>query len=85
MSEDLSELRMRIIRLKEVMERTGLGRSSIYKLQAEGRFPKSIALTDRAIGFYAYEVDAWIQEKLDARHEKPRHDPRLTLGVLFGR
>lgn len=58
---------MRIIRLKEVMVMTGLGRSTIYKLQAEGKFPKSIPLSERAIGWYAFEVEAWLQEKLDAR------------------
>lgn len=61
---------MRIIRLPEVMSMTGLSRSSVYKQQALGSFPKSIPLTGqggRAIGWYAYEVEAWIQEKLDAR------------------
>jgi prophage regulatory protein len=74
---------MRIIRLPEVMDRTGLGRSSIYKLQAEGRFPRSIALTERSIGWYAYEVDAWIQERLDARSDVSRSE--TILGARFGR
>lgn len=62
---------MRIIRLPEVMSMTGLSRSSVYKQQALGTFPKSIPLTGRAgraCGWYAYEVEAWIQEKLDSRH-----------------
>jgi prophage regulatory protein len=63
------------------MERTGLGRSSIYKLQAEGRFPQSIALTERSIGWYAYEVDVWIQERLDARHEVTRTERGVMVGV----
>jgi prophage regulatory protein len=58
---------MRVMRLGEVMKVTGLGRSSIYKLQSEGLFPRSISLSERAIGWYAYEVEAWLQEKLDAR------------------
>lgn len=58
---------MRIIRVKEVMAMTGLGRSSIYKLQGVGRFPHSIPLSDRAVGWYTYEVEAWMRGKLDAR------------------
>ena len=76
---------MRIIRLNEVMDRTGLGRSSIYKLQAEGWFPKSISLTERSIGWYAYEVDAWIQERLDARDGKATRCDRSVLGALSRR
>lgn len=58
---------MRIIRLKDVMVMTGLGRSTIYKLQQEGRFPKSIKLSERAVGWLTHEVEAYMQEKLDAR------------------
>lgn len=71
MSDDLGGFLMRIIRLPEVMSMTGLSRSSVYKQQAQGSFPKSIPLTGqggRAIGWYAYEIEAWIQEKLDSRH-----------------
>lgn len=67
MSDDLGGFLMRIIRLPEVMSMTGLSRSSVYKQQAAGSFPKSISLSGRAIGWYSYEVEAWIQEKLDSR------------------
>lgn len=33
---------MRILRLKDVMSITGLGRSSIYQFIKDGSFPKSI-------------------------------------------
>ncbi|NMV12077.1 AlpA family phage regulatory protein, partial [Vibrio parahaemolyticus] len=32
---------MRLIRLKEVLGNTGLSRAYMYKLMAEGKFPKS--------------------------------------------
>lgn len=35
---------MRIIRLKEVMDLTGLSRSTIYKYIAEGQFPVPVPL-----------------------------------------
>ncbi len=41
---------MRIIRLKEVIDSTGLARSTIYKYIAEGTFPKPVSLGDRCVG-----------------------------------
>lgn len=70
---------MRIIRLKEVLSKTGLSRSSVYKLQSEGAFPKSFQLTGRAVGWYAYEVDAWMQKKLDAREESGGQQEAISL------
>lgn len=59
---------MRILRLKDVMTMTGLGRSTIYKLQQEGRFPRGIKLSERAVGWVTHEVEAYVQERLDARN-----------------
>jgi len=46
---------MRLIRLKEVMNRTGLGRTSIYNFMNAGTFPKSVQLGERAV--------AWVDEE----------------------
>lgn len=40
---------MRIIRLKEVIKMTSLGRSTVYKYIAEGTFPKPVSLGDRCV------------------------------------
>lgn len=51
---------MRIIRLKEVIDSTGLARSTIYKYIAEGSFPKPVSLGDRCVGWVDSEVHDWI-------------------------
>jgi prophage regulatory protein len=58
----------RILRLKHVIEITGLGRTSIYDLMAAGKFPrnKSIAGTN-ACGWDSRVVEAWLTEQLDGR------------------
>lgn len=61
---------MRILKLKEVMERTGLGRSSIYKFVAEGTFPKPISLGARAVGWVDGEVDEWVRLKIAERDDE---------------
>ncbi|MCT4500627.1 AlpA family transcriptional regulator [Pseudomonas sivasensis] len=58
---------MRIIRLKEVIDSTGLARSTIYKYIGEGTFPKTVSLGERCIGFVESEVQDWILARIEAR------------------
>ena len=52
----------RIIRLPEVLNRTGLARTTWYRLQAvDPMAPKPIMLTSRTIGFLETEIDAFIE------------------------
>ncbi|WP_305829927.1 AlpA family transcriptional regulator [Photobacterium leiognathi] len=60
---------MRLIRLKEVMNICGLGRSSIYKFMEDGRFPQSVSLGDRAVAWVETEVEEWIEQKVAERGE----------------
>ena len=51
----------RIIRLPEVLNRTGLARTTWYRVQAvDPTAPKPIKLTSRTIGFLEAEIDAFI-------------------------
>ena len=65
---------MRIIRLKEVIDCTGLGRSTIYKYIAEGSFPKPVSLGDRSVGWVESEVHDWILARIEARDLAERGD-----------
>jgi prophage regulatory protein len=58
---------MRIIRLKHVIDSTGLGRSTIYKYIDEGTFPKPISLGERSVGWVEGEVHDWILAKIEER------------------
>lgn len=60
---------MKIIRLKKVLEQTGLGRSTLYKLIAAGAFPVQVSLgNSRSVGWVAEEVEAWVLGRMEARH-----------------
>ena len=50
----------RLIRLKEVQYRVGLGRSTIYRCMAEGKFPKPIQLGGYTVAWAQEDIDAWI-------------------------
>ncbi|MEE5037685.1 AlpA family transcriptional regulator [Pseudomonas alliivorans] len=58
---------MRIIRLKEVIDSTGLARSTIYKYIAENTFPKPVSLGDRCVGWVDSEVHDWILARVEER------------------
>jgi prophage regulatory protein len=59
---------MRILRLKDVIEKTGLARSTIYKYVDAGIFPKPIPLGGRSVGWVDAEVHEWITEKIENRN-----------------
>lgn len=40
---------MRLIKLKEVIEKTSLGRSTIYEFMIKGTFPKQVSLGAKSV------------------------------------
>ena len=56
-----------ILRLPNVKSRTGLSRSTLYLMMAEGRFPRPIKLGDRAVGWSEAEIAAWIDARMAER------------------
>ena len=62
-----------ILRLPQVIARTGLSRSSIYAKVAAGEFPETINLGARAVGWLADEVEAWLVARVEATRN-PRSD-----------
>ena len=53
----------KIYRLKNVIEVTGMSRSTIYRLMDQDKFTKPIKLSQRIIGFLEEDIDQWIQER----------------------
>jgi prophage regulatory protein len=48
----------RIVRLKTVLARTGLSRSTIYRKIAEGTFPAQLKISTNGAGWHESEVTA---------------------------
>lgn len=55
-----------LLRLPAVIDRTGLSRSSIYRHEATGAFPRRIKLGEHASAWLAADVDRWIAERVAA-------------------
>lgn len=58
----------KLLRLSEVLELTGLTRSTCYRLIDEGKFPSQVSLTDgRLVAWVCEEVHAWIDQRIAER------------------
>ena len=66
------EFNERALRLPQVCQMTGLGRSMIYQLQAERCFPQRIKLGERAVAWLESEVQTWLDTRIErSRTENP--------------
>lgn len=54
----------RIIRIKTVLERTGLSRSTLYRKMQDGSFPKSVRISLRCAGWREAAVNTWLHNRL---------------------
>ena len=52
-----------ILRLPQVMKRTGLPVSSLYRLMDAGQFPRPIHLSERAVGWESTSIEAWLEQR----------------------
>lgn len=55
----------RILRLPDVLTRTGLSRSTVYQRITEGAFPASISLGDRAVGWVEADIEEWLAQRIE--------------------
>lgn len=67
MSAEIHETQPRILRRPEVEARCGFKRAHLYKLIAEGKFPRPLRIGVRAVGWDSVEVEQWIAEQLQRR------------------
>ena len=58
---------IKIIRLKTVLNMTGLSRSTIYDYMARGIFPRQISLGENSRGWIEKEVNEWIDIRISER------------------
>lgn len=54
----------KLIRLPEVLYRTGYSKPWIYRLIKQNKFPKQVKIGTRSIAFVESEVDEWIASKI---------------------
>jgi prophage regulatory protein len=51
------------LRMRSVMRITGLGRSTIYRLMADQKFPSPVRLGPRAVAWRRADLDKWSEAR----------------------
>ncbi|MGH1461281.1 MAG: helix-turn-helix transcriptional regulator [Neptuniibacter sp.] len=57
----------RVLKLKEVMDITSLGSSTIYRHMEKGTFPKQVKIGGQRVGWMESDINKWL-EKLKHTH-----------------
>ena len=61
----------RILRLPAVIEKTGLGRSTIYARMTAGRFPRPLRIGARAVGWLEDDIDDYLDTRPRGGSDRP--------------
>ena len=54
-----------LLRINEVITRTGLSRSTLYLRIKQGSFPRPISLGSRASAWVSSEIDQWVEHQIN--------------------
>ena len=62
-----------LIRLRQVLVKTGLAQSSLYDMIEHDEFPKPVPLSERRVAWLLHEIEAWIEQRIAVRdqHNNP--------------
>ena len=52
-----------LARRKDILKLTGLSKSTLYRLELSGDFPKAFRLTDRCVAYKLSDVYRWMEGK----------------------
>ena len=64
--ERIEAVPLRFLRFTTIRERTGLSRSTIWRLERRGAFPRHRRISTNAVGWLEHEVDEWVESRLKA-------------------
>ena len=54
----------RILRIRSVLDRTGLSRATLYRKMQQGTFPRQIAISTRCAGWRESAVKDWMKNPM---------------------
>jgi prophage regulatory protein len=54
---------MKFVRIRQVMQLTGLSRMTIYRLELAGRFPRRRRLSENSVAWLESDIEAWADSR----------------------
>ena len=61
---------MRLLRIDQVKQQTGLSKASIYKQIRLGNFPSGVKITSRSTAWPSDHIEDWINKQISKSKEK---------------
>lgn len=65
-----------LLRLPQVIERSGYKRSSIYAMVRRGEFPEPIPLGPRIVVWDSEQIDEWVRQQIELGRARGSHQRR---------
>ena len=59
----------KILRMRTVLERTGLSRATIYRKMRDGTFPSKVQISEHCRGWRQSAINRWIADPVSYREE----------------
>ncbi len=74
----------RFLSMKQVLDRVGLCRTTLYERMDAGQFPQSVPLGPKRIAFVESQVDAWMQAQINtpAKRDERRQRAQQVRAAL---
>ncbi len=77
----------RILRIRTVLNRTGLSRSALYRKVSDGSFPRQVKLGEHSAGWHESAINQWIADpeaygRNYASKDTEKKDAALTQQML---
>lgn len=60
-------MKNKLLRIRSVIEKVGLSRSTIYALCKQGKFPKQVCISERCVGWLENEIDDFLNQRASCR------------------
>jgi len=76
---------VRLITMKEIINRIPYSKVHIYRLMSMGEFPASVRVGAQRVAWVEQEIDEWIEERIYARDNLPESHEAIARRKLARR
>ncbi|KVP59303.1 transcriptional regulator [Burkholderia ubonensis] len=66
---------MKALRMKDLVVKVGLGQSTIYRMIADGEFPKPFEIMPKRNAWLESDIDAWLAQRAGRPDLAPAREP----------
>lgn len=73
---------MKLLKMSDVTELTGLGKSTIYKEIGAGRFPRPLRVAERSVVWLESDLTAWVNAKIQQHNAADSEQQRDYVSSL---